>query len=225
MHQLPIRDPSAIRRVLARAVDYYGSRRKAAGAFGVEPSTFQRLARGTTSKRISSANYDLIRAALAADPLGITDGWDWSLLQDEFTGAVLTWEARQAAALYRSWVDHESRRLYRKVFGVVRLLRRKREYWQYVKRFQKRMGRAYDPTRKRRVWIAIYRALEPLADADLTWGVERSWQELDERGELAQFLNASLRREEIILSRAPDKERLATLVVSDAMLADLADPE
>lgn len=58
-----------------------------------------------------------------------------------------------------------------------------------------------------RLELAIVRALEPLLATLDTGGVERGWRELDQRGELERYLKVALRREEILLNRAPDVER------------------
>ncbi len=42
----------------------------------------------------------------------------------------------------------------------------------------------------------------------MTWGVERSWQEMHEAGHLGKFLRAALERERIMLDRERDVTRL-----------------
>ena len=64
------------------------------------------------------------------------------------------------------------------------------------------------PKENPRILLVLYRALEPLADARLTWGVERSWQEMHEAGHLGTFLRAALERERIMLDRDRDITRL-----------------
>ena len=59
-----------------------------------------------------------------------------------------------------------------------------------------------------RVWIALYRAVEPLGDTQLTWGVERTWQEMHHTDDLRSFLQAALKRERIMLNRDRDLVRL-----------------
>ena len=59
-----------------------------------------------------------------------------------------------------------------------------------------------------RIWLALYRALEPLGDAQVTWGVERRWQEMHEAGELDSYLRFALERERIMLKRERDIARM-----------------
>jgi hypothetical protein len=74
-----------------------------------------------------------------------------------------------------------------------------------------RVHKSDEPSRNKRIELAICRALEPLTNAAATYGIERSWLELEERRQLSAFLRASLRREEIMLEREADHERLAKI--------------
>ncbi len=76
-----------------------------------------------------------------------------------------------------------------------------------------------------RVWVALYRAVEPLGDTHLTWGVERTWQEMHEADDLRNFLKAALRREQIMLKRERDLERINKCSPPDEYLEWLAGPE
>ncbi len=64
---------------------------------------------------------------------------------------------------------------------------------------------SYDQRRK----LALYRAVEPLADAVDTWDVERSWAELDAADLLRPYLRAALKREAVLLrGRGREFERV-----------------
>ncbi|MCH8084202.1 MAG: hypothetical protein IH885_08190 [Myxococcales bacterium] len=79
--------------------------------------------------------------------------------------------------------------------------------------------------RNQRVWIALFGAVEPLGGAQLTWGVERTWREMHEAGDLGSFLRAALKREEIMLDRERDYARLNQCRPPDEYLEWLAGPE
>ena len=76
-----------------------------------------------------------------------------------------------------------------------------------------------------RVWIALYRAVEPLGDTQLTWGVERTWQEMHHTDDLRSFLQAALKRERIMLNRDRDLVRLNRCRPPEEYLEWLAGPE
>lgn len=81
-----------------------------------------------------------------------------------------------------------------------------------------------DP-RERRIWIALFRAVEPLGDKHLTWGFERGWREMHGAGDLGSFLRAALKRERIMLDRERDYARLNECSPPDEYLEWLAGPE
>ena len=76
-----------------------------------------------------------------------------------------------------------------------------------------------------RVWIALYRAVEPLGDTQLTWGVERTWQEMHHTDDLRSFLQAALKRERIMLNRDRDLVRLNRCRPPEEYLEWLAEEE
>lgn len=59
-----------------------------------------------------------------------------------------------------------------------------------------------------RVHVAYARAVEPLLAGYETAGIERDWRELGDR-DLKRYLDLGLRRERLLLKRAPDLQRAA----------------
>ena len=67
--------------------------------------------------------------------------------------------------------------------------------------------RGYDPNRSARVHLSRLRAITPLLATERSGGMERTWGELHEAGELRAYLRHSLAREQILLNRPHDLER------------------
>lgn len=63
------------------------------------------------------------------------------------------------------------------------------------------------PLPEKRGWLALLRVITPLAGSTETWGVERSWREMQEAGELEDYLRIALRKEKLLLDREHDLER------------------
>ena len=70
-----------------------------------------------------------------------------------------------------------------------------------------------------RLWIAMHRALEPLAAAEATAGVERSWKELHHAHKLGKFLADALRNEGRLMRRRGD-EYLSRITDTTTLPAD-----
>jgi len=131
-------------------------------------------------------------------------------LYERFRDAILREDERHVQTHYENWLDTELRRLKPKAEPVLEALWKNGYRADQIKSFLRRVGRKGDrPTADdKRCWLALYRAVEPLSDAGATWGVERTGEELEEAKERREFLRASLKREEIMLKREPDMDRV-----------------
>lgn len=226
LHQLPITDAAAISSVLRTVVRRLGSQRQAAEALGdIDQSLISRLL-GRRHRSIRSDIYETIRDKLRDNVLGLSaEEWFELDLHGRFEEGVMSWEAAQGKAEYDQWLSTEHARLKTKVTEVFEALREDRDYHALL------MARLCVPLTRRsefpppedhRLWIAIYRALEPLTDSKVTGGIERSWEEMHGVGHLALFLRGALDRERWMLEREPDMVRAAKGRPSDKYLADLA---
>jgi transcriptional regulator with XRE-family HTH domain len=199
--QLQIADVDGLRTAIAEVAARYPDQRAAAKALRVNQATLWRILRGKVSRRISEATFNRIARALFTldremarrfersvhSPESfenLTRYWGWWLTQHDALAPAARAVGAQLSAIptYRRLID--------------RFLSDARE---------RPTGEA--PGDDRRVRLALYRALEPLAAADATGGIERGWQELHRRGQLADFLSASFRRELLLLEREPDVVR------------------
>ena len=151
-----------------------------------------------------------IRDGLRGEALGFEPD-EVSKLTERLSASVLTEAASHAHQQYKRWLREECRRLMPKVNSVLAELFSHPTYQAYLKGFLvKQYGSRELPLAKEnpRGLLALLRALEPLADAGLTWRVERRWQEMDEAGHLGTFLRVALERERIMLDRERDITRL-----------------
>lgn len=220
MHQARIADPEAFRSVLVAIRQHFGSDERAGKALGMSQSQFTRLKNGTVHKRIRFDNYRRIREVLAGHAVDFG-------LEEQFVTSVLTPEGDLVSQRYQAWLDGEFERLDRKVRSVFARLSGFPIAVGYIRGFMKQVTRSAElpgPDEKR-IWIALYRAIEPLADAQVTWGFERSWEEMHKTGDLARFLNAGLARERVMLNRENDYDRLHKCQAPDEYWNGLAPPD
>jgi hypothetical protein len=137
--------------------------------------------------------------------------------------AVLTGDGWQAYRDYHDWLDQEIARLEPSVTSVWMELWGHLDYQKLFRRFFELATRKPTPPPKsdRRFWLAVYRALEPLGAAEVTHGMELSWEELHLKGQLETFLRAALRRERLMLERSPDIERANQRPLPDGYYEEL----
>ena len=113
---------------------------------------------------------------------------------------------------YDEWVKRETLRLERMARPVLFELWESEKYRPQLEQFLKNVGREPEsqlPGKEdKRGWLALYRAVEPLAAAESTWKVERPWRELNTAQELDTYLNHALQREAIMLDRERDVVRV-----------------
>lgn len=217
MHQIHIIDGEALRSVLQRVLEEVGTHRKAARRLGIGQTTFTRLLNGITHKKMRSDTYLSIKEALSGHAVEFGLG-------ERFEGSVLTFKGRLVRDNYESWLHQEFQRLERKVGPLLTVLLNHFQCATVFDRFLERQTRRPDLPQPddERLWIALYRAVEPLVEAKATWGVEWSWEELDAAGHLGRFVRAGLEREQIMLSRERDEERLNKCTPPEEFLAWLA---
>ena len=215
MHQIRIVNGDVLRSVLREVKEHHGSHRNAAAWLGVKQSTFTRLLNGSTSEFMNSTTYSTIKKTLEEHdpgPFGTIVEPDppYLGLLDAFKASVLTFDADLVRQRYVRWLDEEFVRIKRRVGPAFEELWAQPIYKRRFTDFLKTLARSEerpDP-RDKRLWLALYRAVEPLSDAASSWGVERSWKEMDEDGDLKAFLKAALKREQVLLQREGDFDRM-----------------
>lgn len=221
MHQVRIVDGPLLQSVLARVLDLKGTHRQAAEALGIGHTTFTKLLNGTTSKYITLNTYQSIHGGLRRSiPLLAPDerlrrsrdpGWqDPNFeLEHDFDLSVLTAGAWFTKHQYERWLHEEYERL-SPLLTIFSDLWEYEDYRELFEKFNIRFtGRPeLPPQRQQIVRIALLYAIEPLGRAEETWGMNRTWQEIHEKGQLRAFLWHSLHRERIMLEREHGLERL-----------------
>ncbi len=124
---------------------------------------------------------------------------DHSLLE-RFLDSVLTVDEREVLDRYEAWLDRELRWFTKRVKPVLGVLLEREELNELIGDFLAAVRKEDEPeSYQKRCTLALYRAVDPLVDAHDTWGVERSWRELDDVDLLLPYLRAALDREEILL--------------------------
>jgi plasmid maintenance system antidote protein VapI len=217
-HQIKIAEPEMLRDILSEVLKECKTHRMAAQRLGITQPTFTRLLNGIVTKRIRADTYQKIKNALG-------DGsFEWGL-EDFFKLSVLSFLESEVKANYERWMTEEHNRLQRRAGAVFEEVFGHPGYHGLFTRFLGRVTRSPERPQpnETRLWIALYRAVEPLAAAAETWGVERSWQEIDQGGQLKGFLRASLERERIILDREEVIDRIHGREPPDEYLAELAE--
>lgn len=249
MHQVRIVDGPALRWVLETARKYFGSDRKAAKALGIGQTVFTRLRNGTVRKRMRVDTYRSIRDALGRHGIefGLQDTFETSVLTvdgsfvqphyEQWLRAEYDRLELKVGSVFTELYGHQEYRalfedFLKEVTKGTKPSRRPRRYSARehydlgpigpVQATVTLPGRA---PQDQRFWIALYRAVEPLGDTQLTWGVERKWQEMHDTGDLRSFLQAALKRERIMLNRERDVERLNSCRPPEEYLEWLAGPE
>jgi hypothetical protein len=154
-----------------------------------------------------------------------------------FENCLLTPDGYRVKTAYDKWLNQEYERLVCKVDSLFMVLFDHPGYQRYFLDFLRKVTsksklprqgqRRLQPKEKLppeedyRRWLALYRAVEPLVDAETTLGVERSWKEMHEGGHLRPYLRSSLERERIMLERERDLARINSREPSYVSLEDL----
>jgi transcriptional regulator with XRE-family HTH domain len=209
MNHLAIIDVTTIRAIMKEVRQRVSHQREGARTLGISQATFNRLLRGTGHKRISTHTFRSIRDALRRNVLGLEPP-KAAERQRAFESTVLTEAGWHARRHYGRWLRDELRQLTPKVQSLFTLLFSDVEYRGVFGAFLKQVNQSPDLPRpnKRRIWLALYRSVEPLSDAEATWGVERKWREMRAAGDLRRYLEVALEREHIMLKRERDIVRI-----------------
>jgi hypothetical protein len=217
MNDVEIVDVRGLQRVMqvvmASLGDQGRNQANAGHAVGISQSTYSRLLRGK-QRRLDSKSFRSILDALRNNSLQLPAKRAASL-QRAFESTVLTEAGSVAVRHYGRWLGDEMERLTPKVHGIFTELFSHRNYRSYFSAFLKDVSgsRELPSPRSKRIWIALYRALEPLSDASATSGVERGWRELHSAEELRPFLISALERERLMLKRERDIVRISKLTL------------
>ena len=214
-HQVRIVDGKALRSLLRTLRDLHGSERKAAKWLGLVQSTFHRLHTGKVSEFLTFETYSRIKTVLEEHdpgPFGTIEEPNppYIGLLDRFEVCVLSGDGEFVMQNYQAWIKKEIQRLSQHGSSmVVELWDHPRSRW-YLKAFLKRIGWGEElpPPEELRIWLALYRVVEPLTAGEITWGVELTWREMEERREFWKYLIAALTRERILLKRESDLDRV-----------------
>ena len=217
VNRVRIRDPEGLRTLLQEVYGESGSLRKGAQRLGLKRDTFRRLLNGETRRFLSPETYSALKEAFGRFE------FEWGT-EFRFDDTVETADFGFYTHRYVQWLDHEFARLREAAHATFMALWSHDVYGRFFTDHLVKLGRSAelpgaDETRQ---WLGLYRAVEPLAVAVATWGVERSWEDLDEESELRSFLRAALRNERALLKREGDVERMNLRPPPDEFLADLA---
>jgi len=129
-------------------------------------------------------------------------------LYERFVDSIFSPDERWVRDNYERWLERELSRLDRVVGDVMRELREIDEVDARFRNFVRDEKRKEElESHEKRLELALYRTVEPLADAEPTWGVERSWRELHEEGRLLDYIIAALERERHLL-RGREREQI-----------------
>ena len=225
MHRVPIRDHKAYLDVMERVLAAWGNHREAAKALGLVRSTFTRHLNGSVRTHIHRRTYETISKRLGGPvsnleqaQIGFSLGEDhsWASVRREIHAqldeSLGTFEGDIAVRAYDDWLGRELGRLQR-CDQVFRELWRHKAHKVHFKKFLKKLTKKEGLPKRSdpRLWIALYRAVEPLRAEAPTMGVEMSWREIHKRNDgkdLGVFLRNALRCEGILLSRDRGLERI-----------------
>ncbi len=209
--RIRIKHGEDLRATLGAVANRLGGSRKAAKQLGLVHSTFNRLLTGAVKTSMTLGTHDRIRGALLNYAFQFQDGAIHELAS-AFEDAL---ESRhrygwgEVQHKYQEWLDAELRRLEGVARPVFDELWKSPKYREVIAHHLKKATRHPELPRsdQKRLWLALYRAVEPLTASAVTWGVERSWSELQD-DERRAYLDHALSRERIMLAREGDRERM-----------------
>jgi predicted XRE-type DNA-binding protein len=200
--------------------------------FGTEPEDFEveqvrqavRRGRGLGDKATAGvkAVVDELRQAGVADPevseirdrlteFSSRQAWKAAEVYDAFQRAIHADEHTYAWGNWEAWMRDEIRGMKRRAEPILRDLWGRDEWRGMIQKFLANVERESEvlpEPEDLRCWLALYRAVLPLADWDETWEIEPSWLHLRGTGELAAYLEAALTREDLLLRPRRDEERV-----------------
>jgi transcriptional regulator with XRE-family HTH domain len=194
---------------LGASVDEFEGQREAVVPFGLQYADENReLLEAERFRRTTGLPREEAGAALDRSRQEEAEA-DWELLQE----AIRCFETEQMTLVRlhnEEWAYRELKAVEGAAAPVLQRAWEEPASREVVERFLEAVGRPPDRLpafADLRCWLALYRALAPLGQAQATWGVERSWDELEESGELGRYLAAALAAEEILLKPRRNLER------------------
>jgi hypothetical protein len=213
MRTLRVANARQLARVLKAILKQYGTHEAAAEGLGISQPHFTRLVNGGAGRRINRSLVLSAERVLYSQVLPSNRDRYQKLWRDLW-GSVIGWEATDLLRKHDDWLQGKLRPYYTGNFYrhdfVLRQLREDSGYCGYFSGFDKAAA-AHKPLR---IELALQRVAEPLVAGEETNGVERTWEEMDEAKDLGPYLRAALRREELLLRRAPDMQRAQKLISS-----------
>jgi hypothetical protein len=195
--QWRVGDPTALAGLVQRVIGsprFGGNLSEAARTIGMPQSTLDRIARGN-AEQIRTANLRRLGRL-----------WDGDVPVDVQL-ALVSPQQRENARAYSDWVEGELRRCGRAPRTDVQALLDRAAA--LVPELREIPAGLRNTEGKRRAHIRMLRALAGLLDHKASGGVERDWRELSDI-ELARYIRGGLAREDILLRRQPDANRLST---------------
>lgn len=219
-HLVRIVDPPGLQELMQEVYQDAGSLRRAAARLGVGRDTFRRLLKGETREYISKETFAALMEAFQG--IAFPYGTHARLRQ---TVATADFGIYQHA--YQGWLEGEYQRLKGVAHETFQQLFDQAVFKRFFQDHLEKLGmpRSISKEESLRLWLSIYRAVEPLTHHSATWGVERSWEQLQASHDLRGFLRAALRIERILLAREGDTERMRNCPPPDEFLASLADAD
>jgi hypothetical protein len=234
-HLFYVGDPEGLHAALKRVLERCPKQRKAAKLLDISQATFSRLLSRTDPKRAEQSASESLWPEPMRFPIrrsvyrtidrrirtifGPVEG---AALQKRLRSSLITEASRPRLLRWREWERGEFKRLKAKVGGLMVALWSMPQYRRVFEDFLARMNEGNRELPKWhwgtiRLWIAMHRALEPLAAAVATGGVERSWHELHRAHQLRKFLEDALRNERKLMRRRSDEylSRITDMTLED----------
>lgn len=204
---LRITDPERLRRIAQTLHDHFGGYAAAAKALDMAPRHFRRMVRGELGHQIRRKTIRRLARLLQGTEQ-----------EEEVWRAILGLDGERVLRAHVEWLNREMRplvdsrgratELYGKARRLLDTIRGIPKYGKVFDHFEEMVSRrGHHPTESSRVHLARLRAITPLLAAERSSGMERTWVELDESGDLSAYLRHSLARELILLKRPHDVER------------------
>lgn len=236
-HLFYVGDPEGLHATLVRALEHAKTQRDAARRLGISQPTFSRLLSRTRPQPLEPGTsstwwpepmrfpiHRRVYYAIHRRIGGVVGDLEGATLRERMESSLITDVTRPRLRRWREWERSEVARLKAKVGPLMYALWDKPQYRRVFEDFLARMNDGIRELPKWhwgtiRLWIAMHRALEPLAAARATGGVERSWRELHQTHRLENFLADALRNERRLMRRRGD-EYLSRITDTTTLPAD-----
>ena len=220
-------DPERFARLVREVAGKFSNQTEAAEALGISQAHCSRLSSGQIGDRITHRLFkrlrdvldpnllpELWRAVLSAEAKSVLDDYFEWLQESSHPFPVLHPAKERFPSLYRAPDASDFRRWGRwresqvtRYANVLKELRSHPSCGPRLAAFEQWAEKHGHEKDSPRVRLAILRAIEPLMATIDTDGVELSWEELENEGQLESYVNTALRRERTLLRRTPDLSR------------------